>query len=171
MQFPTLYPTFFTATCNNWLHLLQDVQCKDIILNSLSFLVEKQRIRVFGFVIMNNHLHMIWQILGDHKPEDVQRDFLKYTGQQIKFYLQKNNPELLEKCRVNAKDRQYQIWKRNALSIEIFSEAVMVQKLNYIHLNPVRAGLVLLPEDYLYSSAAFYELQLERFSFLSHYKD
>ncbi len=56
MQFPTLYPTFFTATCNNWLHLLQDVQCKDIIINSLSFLVEKQRIRVLGFVIMNNHL-------------------------------------------------------------------------------------------------------------------
>jgi REP element-mobilizing transposase RayT len=88
MQFPTLHPTFFTATCNNWMYLLQDVQCKDIIINSLAFLVEKERVRVFGFVIMNNHLHMIWQMLGNHKPEDVQRDFLKYTGQQIKFYLQ-----------------------------------------------------------------------------------
>lgn len=170
MQFPTLHPAFFTATCKDWLYLLYDVQCKDIIINSLSFLVEKERMHVFGFVIMNNHLHIIWQMLGNHKPEDVQRDFLKYTGQQIKFYLQKNNRSLLEKCKVDAKDRQYQIWKRKALSIEIYSEEVMVQKLNYIHLNPVKAGLVLLPEEYLYSSAAFYELQFEQFSFLTHYK-
>jgi REP element-mobilizing transposase RayT len=107
VEFPTLYPTFFTATCKDWLPLLQDKTCKDIIINSLKFLVEKERVRVFGFVIMNNHFHLIWQMLGDHKPNDIQRDFLKFTAQQIKFYLQKNDPALLEKCMVQAKDRQY----------------------------------------------------------------
>jgi len=133
-------------------------------------MVEKERVRVFGFVIMNNHLHLIWQMLGNHKPDAVQRDFLKYTAQQIKFHLQTNEPELLERCKVQAKDRQYQIWKRNALSIDIYSEEVMLQKLNYIHLNPARASLVALPENYLYSSASFYILQEERFGFLSHYR-
>jgi hypothetical protein len=54
VNFPTLYPTFFTATCKDWLPLLQDNNCKDIIINSLWFMVEKERIRVFGFSIMNN---------------------------------------------------------------------------------------------------------------------
>jgi putative transposase len=170
MNFPTLFPAFFTATCKDWLPLLQDNSCKDIITSSLKYLVEKERIRLFGFAIMNNHSHIIWQMLGEHKPEAVQRDFLKYTGQQIKFHLQQNNPDLLNKCMVKAKDRQYQVWKRKALSIDIYSEEVMVQKLNYLHLNPVKAGLVVLPENYLYSSAAFYLLQDEGFDFLSHYR-
>lgn len=60
MQFPTLHPAFFTATCKDWLHLLKDHACKAIILNSLSFLVAKQRVRVFCYVIMSNHVHIIW---------------------------------------------------------------------------------------------------------------
>lgn len=170
MEFPTLYPKFFTATYKDWLPVLQDNTCKDIIINSLKFLVEKERFRVLGFVIMNNHLHLVWQMMGDHKQEALQRDFLKFTAQQIKFYLQKNDPALLEKCMVQAKDRQYQICKRNALSIDIYSQEVMLQKLNYTHLNPVKAGLESLPEQYLYSSASFYILQDDRLEFLSHYR-
>jgi REP element-mobilizing transposase RayT len=130
VEFPTLYPSLFTATCKDRLPLLQVNTCKDIIINSLGFLVEMGSIRVFGFSIMNNHVHLIWQMLGEHKPDAVQRDFLKYTAQQIKFHLQNNDPELLERCKVKAKDRKYQIWKRNALSIDIYSEEVMLQKLH-----------------------------------------
>jgi hypothetical protein len=46
MQFPTLHPTFFNATCKDWLHLLQDVQSKDIVINSLAFLVEIDGVRI-----------------------------------------------------------------------------------------------------------------------------
>ena len=76
----------------------------------------------------------------------------------------------MERCKVKAKDRKYQIWKRNALSIDIYSEEVMLQKLNYTHLNPVKAGLVTMPEQYYYSAASFYHLQDDRFGFLSHYR-
>ena len=155
VEFPTLFPTFFTATCKDWLPLLQDNTCKDIIINSLRFLVEKNRARIFGFVIMNNHVHLIWQMLGDHKPDGVQRDFLKYTAQQLKLHLQNNEPELLEKCKVQANDRQYQIWKRNSLSIDIYSEVIMLQKLNYTHVNAVKAGLASFPEHYFYSQHHF----------------
>ena len=70
---------------------------------------------------------------------------------------------------VNLKDRKYQFWKRNPLSIDLFSHDVFMQKLEYIHWNPVKAGLCELPEEYEYSSASFYEKGITRFGFLSHY--
>lgn len=55
----------------------------NIIIDSLSYLTNAERVKVYPFVIMDNHFHLIWQIVGDHTKEDVQRDFLKFTGQQI----------------------------------------------------------------------------------------
>jgi REP element-mobilizing transposase RayT len=122
------HQTFFTATIYKWISLLQYEECKQIIVDSLNFLVEKKRVRVFAFVIMPNHIHLIWQIQESHSKENVQRDFLKFTGQQIKFYLEKNDNNLLKQLEVNLKDRKYQIWQRNALSIPIWTPKVLEQK-------------------------------------------
>jgi hypothetical protein len=65
----------------------------------------------------------------------VQRDFLKYTAQLIKKDIDKNHAEDLKDFMVNAKDRKYQFWERNPLSIEIWSEKVLLQKLKYMHEN------------------------------------
>jgi putative transposase len=77
------YADFITVTCLEWTTLLEEDRFKDIIVNSLSFLSENKRVTVYSFVIMCNHFHLIWQMLGNHKREAVQRDFLKYTAQQI----------------------------------------------------------------------------------------
>jgi putative transposase len=95
---------------------------------------------------------------------------MRYTAQQIKFELIKDDPELLEKCKVNKTDREYQISKREPLGIELFTETVFNQKLDYIHNNPVAAGLCKLPEEYHYSSALFYEHGIDHFNMLTHYK-
>ena len=163
------YPDFFTATILQWKHLLKKDKYKDIILSSLEFLAEQNRVHVYGFVIMPNHLHLLWRIGKEYKREDVQRDFLKYTAQRIKADLKRHHPQLLEKFRVNAKDRAYQIWERNSLSIQIYSEKVMIQKLNYIHLNPVRSGLCKDSLAYKYSSSLFYECGGSEWKFLKHY--
>jgi hypothetical protein len=55
---PTLYPSFFNPTCKDWLHLFQENHCKNIIVNSPKYWIEKDRIMVLGFVIMNNHVHI-----------------------------------------------------------------------------------------------------------------
>lgn len=73
---------------------------------------------------MENHIHLLWQILPGHTPEAVQRDFLKYTAQRIKKDLQENHPQVLSCFRVNSKDREYQFWERNALSVELRSRRV-----------------------------------------------
>ena len=147
---------FITITCLEWRHLLKEDRFKDIITDSLAFLKTANRITVYAFVIMSNHMHIIWQIMGDHKREDVQRDLLKFTGQQILKVLRNEKARVQEKILVNAKDRKYQVWERNSLSIPILSEDVIWQKIEYIHDNPVRARMCDLPEEYKYSSASFY---------------
>ena len=116
---------------------------------------------------MSNHIHLIWQVQPGNEPSAVQ--FMRYTAQQIKFELIKDDPDLLEKCKVNKGDREYQIWKREPLGIELLTEAVFNQKLDYIHSNPVVAGLCKLPEEYYYSSALFYEHRIDHFNMLTHY--
>jgi REP element-mobilizing transposase RayT len=118
--------------------LLSEDKYKDVIISSLQFLVQNKRVAVYGFVIMPNHMHIIWQIAEGYKRENVQRGFLKYTAQKIKQDLLLTNKDMLEAFRVTAKDRMYQIWERNPLSIDIYSEKVLLQKLHYIHNNPLQ---------------------------------
>ena len=167
----TDYPHFFTATNLEWKKLLSRDKYKDIIIDSMRFLVKNRRVIIYGFVIMENHIHIIWQLQAGKKREDVQRDFLKYTAQQIKKDMMSNHPEDLISFRVNAKDRKYQFWERNPLSIEIWSEKVLMQKLQYIHENPVRAGVCKYPDDYKYSSALFYKFGKDNWGFLTHLHD
>jgi len=81
------YPQFFTATILEWKHLLVEDKYKDIIIESLRFLVKEKRVVIYSSVIMPNHIHIIWQIQGEPKRENVQRDFLKFTAQKIKYDL------------------------------------------------------------------------------------
>jgi putative transposase len=167
----TEYPHFFTATNLEWKKLLARNKYKDIIVESLRFLVKNKRVVVYGFVIMDNPIHLIWQLQAGMNRSNVQRDFLKYTAQQIKKDLTKNYPEELNDFFVGAKDRKFQFWERNPLSIEIWSEKTLLQKLRYIHENPVRAGLCLYPDDYRYSSALFYKFGNDNWGFLTHLRD
>jgi len=97
---------FFTATILNWQHLLADDKYKKIIMDSLHYLVLHQRVSIAAFCIMSNHIHLLWQILPPHIQKDVQRDFHKYTSQQMIKEMRNNAPDVLEAFRVDAKDRK-----------------------------------------------------------------
>jgi len=170
-DFCTEYPHFFTATNLEWKTLLQRDKYKDMVIESMRYLVKDRRVIIYGFVIMPNHLHLIWQLRAGRKREDVQRDFLKHTAQEIKKDMQINYPSELSVYLVNAKDRKYQFWERNALSVEIWSEKVFFQKLRYMYENPFRAGLCKHPLDYKYSSALFYYTGKDNWGFLTHIRD
>jgi putative transposase len=79
---------------------------------------------------------------------------------------------MLQDFLVDAKDRKYQFWERNSLSIDLWSPKVFMQKINYIHNNPthVKWSLAKHPEEYKYSSAYFYHTGVDHFGFLFHYK-
>ena len=83
-QIITEYPQFFAATNLEWKKLLKPGKYKNIVISSMQFIVKDRRVKIFFFVIMKNHLHLIWQIMPGNNAEAVQRDFLKYTAQRIK---------------------------------------------------------------------------------------
>ena len=105
----TEYPQFFTATNLEWKKLLQPDKYKEIIINSLRFLKRENRVKIFAFVIMDNHIHLIWKILAGINAESLQRDFLKYTAQQIKKDLLVNHPSVLAYFKVSAKRQRISI--------------------------------------------------------------
>ena len=75
---------FWTATINGWKHLLRNNDYKQIIVDSLQFLSDKNKIDVFAFVIMPNHIHLIWRIKELNGLESPHASFLKYTGHVFK---------------------------------------------------------------------------------------
>lgn len=167
------YVQFFTATILNWISVLNKDSYKQIIVNSMSFLVDNQRCEIYAFVIMPNHIHMVWRINPQYKRADVQRDFLKYTSQQIRFHMQDKQSKLLPNFEVKLKDRKYQFWQRNPLSVDLYIREVIEQKMDYIHANPVKGKWNLVKDfvDYKYSSASFYEEGKSEFHFLKHYME
>jgi putative transposase len=168
-NYPEYHPQFYTATILEWKHLLQEDKYKDIIINSLKFLVTEKRIRLFAFVIMKNHIHLIWQPLPPFSLNKIQQSFMSFTAHQMQLQLQKDTDPFLSQLKVNAKDRNYQFWERNPLGIDLYTHDVFIEKLNYIHWNPIKAGLCKLPEEYKYSSAKFYEGGLDDFGILTNY--
>jgi putative transposase len=152
------YVSFFTSTILYWKPLLLNDKYKDIKIDSMKFLVKDERVFIYAFVIMPNHIHLVWQVKKDIIPSDVQRDFLKFTAQKIKLDLRDNNPALLKEYYVGAKDREYQFWERNPLTSRLPTNKLIEQKISYIHANPVRGKWDLAADftKYKYSSARYY---------------
>src|SRR6478735_8932069 len=153
---------FFTATCLNCQNLLEPEEHKKIIMDSLQFMVTQKRIWLYGFVIMPNHIHLLWS-QHDEYHGNIQQTFLKYTAQQIKFSLQdKGDLEQLEKYRSTQQDREFHFWERRPFRATMYNRKVAEQKLDYIHYNPVKKGWCELPEHYTYSSAKYYILNEDK---------
>jgi len=95
---------------------------KNIIISSLAFIVADKRAIIYGFVVMSNHVHIIWQVEDGHILSDVQHSFMKYTAQMMLKGLRNHHPEIMEGFRVDAADRKYQIWERNLLSVALWAK-------------------------------------------------
>ncbi len=151
-------PYFLTATTVNWLPLFGKVEIASILLDSLKFLVSSQRMRIYAYVILENHLHLIAS--ADDLSKQV-ANFKSFTARHsIDFYLKQDNQFVLEQLRQNKlahkTDRPYQFWQEGVHPQRIMDEAMLAQKVEYIHQNPVRRGYVDLPEHWRYSSARNY---------------
>lgn len=159
---------FWTATINNWQRLLMKEDYKKVILNSLSYLSDLGKIDVFGFVIMPNHVHLIWRINEMNGKETLQGSFLKYTAHEFKKILKTDKDNSLASYAVDAHHKGHEFWKRDSLAVHLFSKEIAYQKLDYIHYNPCAEywQLAKEPADYLFSSAKYYETGVNDFAFL-----
>ena len=164
---------FWTATVNQWIKLLEPDNFKNVIIDSLAYLSRLNKIDVFAFVIMPNHIHIIWRINEMNGKEMPHASFLKFTAHQFKKMLISTNPYLLVKFAVAADNKKYEFWQADSLAIQLFSEKVARQKLNYIHNNPLAERWLLAKDifQYHYSSANFYETKNAKFEFLKNLWD
>ena len=162
---------FFTATCLNWTKVLETDEYKKIITDSLQFLVEDKRVTIYGFVIMPNHIHLLWAKQDNWLDKDVTQMFLKFTAQKIKFKLIDTESPMLEKFKSTQSDRAYHFWERRPHIATMNDREVFLQKLDYIHQNPIRAGLCDSSDKYVFSSAGFYLGELCVWTFLTHYTE
>ena len=159
---------FWTATINKWQHLLAKDEFKQIIINSLIYLSDAGKVDVFAFVIMPNHIHLIWRINELNGKETAQASFLKFTAHEFKKNLILNDKEGLKNYFVNASNKKYEFWQRDSLAVHLYTEKVAYQKLDYTHYNPCAANwqLVKDPTDYIYSTARFYMVGEKNYSFI-----
>ena len=151
-------PHFVTCTTSNWLSLFSSANIANVLLDSLTFLVDNKRIIIYAYVIMEHHVHLL---LSSGKLSKEIGIFKSFTARKIIDYLQEKKAEkilnLLSFYKLkHKKDRTYQLWQEGNHPQAIVNEEMMLQKIEYIHYNPVRCGYVDRPEHWRYSSARDY---------------
>jgi REP-associated tyrosine transposase len=153
------FPHFLTCTVVNWIPIFSNPQNASIVLDSLTFLQEQDRLELYGFVLMENHLHLIAS--SENLIKEI-GDFKSFTARKIiDHYIETNNTFILGQLQHfkehHKHDRKYQLWQEGSHPQQITSNEMMIQKLEYIHLNPVKRRYVDKPEDWRYSSARNYQ--------------
>ncbi|WP_290506565.1 transposase [Algoriphagus sp.] len=113
---------------------------------------------------------MILENIEMNGKEMPHASFLKFTSHQFLSKLRDTDPHALKIFRVSESNKSHSFWQRDSLAIELFSEDVAIQKLNYIHNNPCQGKWMLAadPVDYYFSSYKYYESGIDRFGFLNH---
>jgi putative transposase len=158
-------PYFVTFTVIRWLDVFTRNIYKDIFLDSLKYFQKHTGLDLYAYCIMTNHVHLIIGRNNDFPIEGIVRDIKKYTSVKITEAVRDNPREsrkelflwLFERDGTrNPNNRQFQFWQQHSHPIELSTNKIIEQKLEYIHNNPVKAGFVLSPEHYLYSSAMNY---------------
>lgn len=154
---------FMTFTVVGWVDLFSRKIYRDILLQNMRYCKVHKSLSIGAYVIMSNHMHVIWQS-NNGQLSDCLRDFKSYSTklfiETIQSVPESRKDWLLHMFGFYAKrtnqNKEFKIWMSNNHPEEITSEQFLKTKLNYIHYNPVRAGWVNEPKEYIYSSASNY---------------
>jgi len=159
--FETEYPYFITCTVVGWLPVFTRPEAVDIVLDSWRFLQHQRQFRLFGYVILENHLHLIAS--APQLPAAMQ-SFKSFTARRLIDLLEQRSAEvLLRQLRAHKlrhkTQSSYQVWQEGSKPKQIQNDEMMWQKLEYIHDNPVKRGYVNDPLHWRCSSARNYARQ------------
>ncbi len=156
---------FVSFAVVEWLDVFTRAEYKNILLESLEFCQNEKGMEIFAWCIMTNHVHLVFRSVGDANPEKILGDFKRFTSRKIIEAIIENQKEsrkefLLTKFKEHgsktSNTSKYQFWRHDNKPIELWSNKVIDEKINYIHNNPVEVGIEIRPEEYKYSSALDY---------------
>jgi REP element-mobilizing transposase RayT len=154
---------YLTLEIVNWIDIFTRKVYRDILIDSFKYSIENKQFDIFAFVIMSNHVHLLCRSYHDDLSGTL-RDIKSFTSKKFLTYIQEENESrrnwmlnLFEfEAKKHKRNTKYQVWTHSNHAEYIFSNKFIRQKLDYIHNNPVKAGIVEHAEDYLYSSARNY---------------
>lgn len=157
---------FVTFTTVGWVDIFTRKQCRDIVIKSFDYCIKNKGMNLHAYVIMDNHLHCILSAKENTSGlSGIIRDMKKYLSNTLlKFLLNSRKEsrrhwlEVVFKYheRFNKNNTHYQLWQQSNCPQILYLPKFTWQKLNYIHQNPVKAGIVDDENEYLYSSARNY---------------
>jgi len=160
IQYNNLY--FLTSTIHNWEPLLQTDQNKKVILDAFSYMTNKKQSKIYAFVILENHFHLLVEAIHPLTISKFKFSLLGHTSTEL---LKSIEGSRKDQFKISRSNKKHQIWKSNSLAVEIQSGKFLKQKLRYIHKNVPRANLN--PDSYLYSSWPSYRDGKSKFDFLT----
>ena len=154
---------FLTLQVVYWIDIFTRQRYRDIIIDSLKYSQENKGLEIFAYVIMSNHIHIIARSNNDNLSQTT-GGIKKFTSKKIINSIKEEQESrrdwllfMFERAaKRHKRNKNYQLWTHENHAIYLFSEEFIKERLNYIHENPVKAGIVENPEDYLYSSARNY---------------
>lgn len=156
---------YMTLTIVGWVDVFTRESYQKIIIEALKFYIRNRGLHIYSFCIMSNHIHLIANADFPASLTDIMRDFKKHTSKQIILAIQ-DEPEsrrewllsyFKEVAEKHSKNKNFKVWQDGNHAIELYNERFTWTKIQYIHNNPVRAGLVVSPEYWKYSSAGHYQ--------------
>jgi len=164
------HPHFITCTVLHWIPVFTRVQTTDIIFNTLKYLQKNDNLKLYAYVILENHLHLIASSNDINKSL---KRFKSYTAKEIlKLLKEQNVKTILDQLsfykKAHKKDATYQLWQEGFSPKLIQNDKMMIERINYIHNNPVKRGYVDEGKHWRYSSARDYEeikglIEVDRF--------
>ena len=150
---------FVTSTTIEWVSIFTNEKYYNILIEAIKFYQTKSKLEIFAYVILPNHFHLI---LRSKELINIMKLIKMYSAKEIiKQLTEDRKNQILELLRLSKKNYKtqsnYQVWQEGYKPKEILSDKMLRQKIDYIHYNPVKKGLVSEPIDWKYSSAGFYE--------------
>jgi REP element-mobilizing transposase RayT len=157
--YESTHPYFITCTVLHWIPIFTRTQSTDILFDSLKFLQKSDNLKITAYVILENHLHMI--VSSDDISKTMAK-FKSYTAKELINLLQKSNAKtILEQLafykKAHKTETTYQVWQEGIQPKLIVDEKMMIDRINYIHNNPIKRGYVEEAKHWRYSSARDYE--------------
>jgi putative transposase len=152
-----LYFHFVTFSCKGRRNLLSTPFARNIVISILSKISVKNKVRVCGFVIMPNHVHAIIGFDDDRDLPKFMQSWKRLSAHYLKKYYEKKYPDILSYLKSSHGGKKIiNFWERRYYDFNIESEEKLLEKLNYMHENPVKAQLANNQQEYIWSSAAWY---------------
>ena len=154
---------FITYSVTEWYPVFTKSEYFDVLIDSLSYCRRNKGLKIHAYVIMLNHVHLIisrWES-SPNSISDIIRDHKRYTSKRITQQLSDENQKLALSvfCKEKSEGTRdsFNVWQAGFHPVILLHEKMFIQKMEYIHNNPVKKGYVRKPEHWYYSSASYYE--------------